>query len=539
MSRLQLNGAMRIGFASIYAWRPHVEHTWYLAQLAKKAGHEVRFLTCDGDLPTCYSQLIHERGRLRECFKCRIGGIRSFARDGVTSIRQCTPRADLNIQPAQASLWAQSSASTLGRFESNEDYESVSFHNLVRSIEPAVAQVYTAAREWMIREELDAVCVFNGRIDVTRAIFEAGKSLGLSVVSHERTWFGNGIQLLPGEHCLGLQSIWKLVIDWREKPLTELQAMRAASLVAKRFLRTNVTEWRAYNLNAVKTPWPISNSRWRFLILPSSMNEIWGHEDWASEWDSPLDALDSVIAYLGLAPSDLVLRCHPNWSEKIGKQDGHMPEAFYTNWARERGVHVITSADRTSTANLIEECDAIIVGVGSAALEAGVLGKTIITTSPSIYHRAGFTFNVHGVRDMNSLDPIKDQLKKCASRLIVSEETMRYALRFAYAMVWRVPQFVNYVKVRQTTEFDYFDEADVERFTRLFTSQELEADDTTYDTFGLTGEDKVLSVVRARKWETLISPLETSRAEKYLSIRRRGVYAWVDPLRRMLKIGDR
>lgn len=530
---------MRIGFTSIYAWRPHVEHTWYLAQLAKKAGHEVRFLTCDGNLPTCYSQLLHERSKLRECLQCRMGGIRSYSRDGVLSLGQCKPYRESNLHPGQARLWAQSSASTLGRFESYHDYVGPAFDALVRRIEPAVTQAYDAAREWMIREKLDAVCLFNGRIDVTRAIFEAARSLSLPVVTHERTWFGNGIQLLPAEHCLGLQSVWRMVKDWRDKPLTKLQALKAASLVASRFLRTNVTEWRAYNLNAVKSPWPVRRARWRFLILPSSMNEIWGHPDWTSNWQTPLKALDAVIHRLGLGSSDLVLRCHPNWSERIGKQNGRLPEEYYSNWARERGIHCIEARDRTSTMHLIEQCDAIVVASGSAALEAGVLGKMVITTSPSIYHLAGFTVNVHGPDEVHNLDRVKAQLDRGADRLPLCDEVARLSLRFAYTMVWRFPQFVSYVRVRQTTKFDYFNGEDLQQFTRLFTHQALAPDDDSYDASGISGENEALSIVRARKWDQLDNPPETDERGDRMLIQRRAVYRWVDLLCRMAKVGDR
>jgi hypothetical protein len=530
---------MRIGFSTIYSFRPHVEHTWYLAHLAKQAGHEVRFLTCDSDLPTCYSQLLHERGKWRECLQCRMGGIRSYTVEGVSSIGQCTPRESSPSMVVRARSWAQSSASTLGRFESEEDYAGESFKDLVSRIEPAVAQAFVAALGWMIREKLDAVCIFNGRIDVTRAILEAAKSLGLPVVSHERTWFGDGIQLLPGEHCLGLQSVWNMVSAWRDKPLTHLQAVRAASLAARRFLQTNLTEWRAYNLNALKAPWPVAHARRRLLILPGSTNEVWGHPDWASGWRTQLDAFDAVIERLGLASSDLVLRCHPNWAEKIGLRDGHLPEAYYSNWASRRGIHCIDATDRTSTMHLIEQCDAIIVASSSAAVEAAVLGKTVISTSPSIYHLAGFTVNVHGPADMEALEQIKARLDQSEERLPVSDLVVRHALRFAYAMVWRIPQFVSHVRARKTTEFDYFDGADLSRFTRLFSRQELEPDDATFDASGVDGEDEVLSVVRGRGWEKLLNPPALAEPSAKILIKRRGVYGWVDPLRRMAKVGDR
>ena len=58
MSRLS---TMRIGFASVYSWRPHVEHLAFLARMVEKAGHETHFLTCDADLDNCYTREM--RGR--------------------------------------------------------------------------------------------------------------------------------------------------------------------------------------------------------------------------------------------------------------------------------------------------------------------------------------------------------------------------------------------------------------------------------------------------------------------------------------------
>ena len=51
---------LRVGFATVYAWRPHVEHLMFLAGLAKQAGHETFFLACDADLPACYTREIRD-----------------------------------------------------------------------------------------------------------------------------------------------------------------------------------------------------------------------------------------------------------------------------------------------------------------------------------------------------------------------------------------------------------------------------------------------------------------------------------------------
>src|SRR5438105_1989428 len=203
---------LRIGFATIYSWRPHVEHLYFLARLAESAGHQAFFLTCDADLPTCYTREMRDRPAWQECLQCRAGGIRSYTATRVSSLGDCAERDHAPARPE----WSHSSASTLGRFESDADFASPEFEAIAARLRPAVQISYQAARAWIREQRLDAVCVFNGRMDTTRAIFEAAKSLGVRVVSLERTWFSDGLQLYPDETCLGLQSVHRLIESWRD-----------------------------------------------------------------------------------------------------------------------------------------------------------------------------------------------------------------------------------------------------------------------------------------------------------------------------------
>lgn len=525
---------MRIGLTSLYAWRPHVEHTHFLANLARAGGHEVRFLTCDGDLPTCYTRQLRDRPAWRECLQCRVGGIRSYEAQGVAAISDFVQRTP--PLPDTASIeWSRSSASTLGRFESDTDFDSGEFRGINASLSPAARMAHDAARQWIVREGLDAVILFNGRMDITRAVFEAARSLGKRVLSHERTWFGDGIQLLPDEHCLGLKTVWQKVSTWRHRPLTESQALKAAALVARRLLKQNRTEWRAYNLQAQPIRWPIPGSRVKALFLPSSTNEIWGHADWQSGWTSPTHAVDAIMARLGLSPADIVMRCHPNWSERIGKRDGRLPEAFYTNWAHERGVHVISSQSTASTMDLIAQCDVLLLQVGSAALEAGVLGKPIITTSPSIYHLGGFTLNVHGPDAANALPTWNDL---GPSAFGTPDAIARHTLRFAYTMVYRIPQFTPFVRARQATRYDYVAGASPDRLTRLLESGKLEADDPTHAP-DQAGEDRVLDRIFRSDWEGILAAALPTAGELPVHLNRRWPLQAIDRIRAMWPAGDR
>ena len=131
---------LRIGFATVYSWRPHVEHAYFLAQLAERAGHEAFFLTCDADLPTCYTREMRDRPAWRECLECRAGGLRSYTSRNLSSIGANALR-DAAVAPIE---WAQSSASTLGRFESDADYASAEFQAILTTPQDRVAIIATA-----------------------------------------------------------------------------------------------------------------------------------------------------------------------------------------------------------------------------------------------------------------------------------------------------------------------------------------------------------------------------------------------------------
>lgn len=527
---------LRIGFASVYAWRPHVEFLMFLARLAQGAGHTVAFLACDGDLPACYTRELRDvRPDWMECLLCRAGGVRSYTGENVSSLGVLAAAPATVLAPELAREWAASSASTLGRFESEADYAGTEFAQLRDRLAPAVALAHSAASAWIAREKLDAICIFNGRIDATRAIFEAARAAGVRVISVERSWAGDGIQLLPEENCLGLQSMHSIVRRWRDQPLTSAQARIAAARIAARLTRTNVTEWRAYNTGGVPAAWPVTGGTRRLLLLPGSLNENWGERGWRSGWPEVTEAYDAIMSRLQLTPADLVLRCHPIWGEKIGKSDGRRPEDYYTQWARSRGVHVIASADRASTMSLIAQCDAVVLASGSAALEAAAMGKQVISTAPSPYHEAGFRTDLTHPDMLPAL--ALDVDLPIAELEVVQERLRRLALRFSYTTTHRMPQYVRHVKAISSFAYRYVPGADPARLIDLIRTGRLEADDraTAPDT---SDEDEVIEKMRCGQWDTL--RLGSHQDEPPTGrVRRRWLFQPIDFVRAKMPVGDR
>lgn len=502
----------------------------YLAGLVETGGHEVRFLTCDADLPTCYTLAFRpHRSAALECTLCRLGGVRSYRKRNISSIGTFGINAPAPEMVARD--WGASSASTISRVESDADYASAEFIALKDKLNVPAAISYEAARAWIDREKLDAVIAFNGRMDATRGIMEAAMDAGIRYISMERTWFGDGLQLLPDESCLGLRSTHRLVEEWSRVPLTGLQARRAAAIIAGRFLRSNTKEWRAYNVSAAVRTWPAQGSR-RVLLVPSSRNEVWGHPDWTDGWPTRLEAYNALIAHWRLSPDDLVLRAHPNWGEMQGKETGIRSENYYRDWAQARGITFIASTSNTSTLGLIEQADAVVVAGGSAALESAAIGKRVLALSASSYSHAGFEESAYGPEEIASIRPLESDISDAERRDIA-----RKALRFVYTCACRAPQYVNYVSCILPTQYKYYAGADPQRIVDLIRSGRLEADDSLYAQ-DPAEEDAVLDMIEAREWQELAESAVATAGSR-IHIRRRPLLRLIDGIRARLPRGDR
>lgn len=521
---------MRVGFISLYSWRPHVEHLYYLAGLVQQAGHEVCYLTCDANMPTCYTrELRPQRSALFECATCRLGGVRSFASRDVTSIGSLLEKQPSSTKGRE---WAASSASTIGRFEADADYGSDEFKAINDRLAVTASIGYDAAKAWIKREKLDAVVTFNGRMDGTRGVMEAAREKGIRVISMERTWFGDGLQLLPDENCLGLKSVNRMVDEWTQVPLTRDQAMRAASLVAARFLRTNTKEWRAYNTSASFENWPISNADAKVLLVPGSRSEVWAHPDWTDNWSSRTASYDALIDHLGLAARDVVLRAHPNWGERIGARTGERSERFFGDWAHSRGIHIVPSAEKISTLGLIEQADVVVVSGGTAALEAGMLGKRIIGLSPSNYQDAGFVENAHGPEDLREIASIDAR-----SQASKAKHVARRTLRFCYASAYRIPQYARYVQCVDPTRYIYFEGADPQRIVDMIITGRLHADDES-GAVDEREEDEVLELVAERRWNDIVRDVPECSPMVPKFVARRPLFRLIDQIRAQMPRGD-
>jgi hypothetical protein len=514
---------MRIGFASIFSYRPHVEHLVYVANLAREAGHEVRFLTCDAQLPYCYTLALKQRGAWSECPKCIAGGLRSY-----TAQVQRLPVASSAFDQ-RARSWAESSAYTVLRIETRAETHSDEFVQLRDRLALGAWRAYTATGRWIESERLDAIVCFNGRMDATRGVCEAAAATSIPYLTVERTWFGDGLQFAINNNALDLSQLDRLNAEYRDAALSRSQARRVARHLAARLLGRNINEWRAYNRSATTASWPAAGGDGpRVLILPGSRNEVEGHPHWRIGWAELTDGIDAVLTAIGAQAADAVLRCHPNWGEPIGRRTGASSERYYSNWARRRGVHVIASRDKASTFDLMRQADIVLVTGGSAAFEASCLGKPVISLTPSTYRTAGIAITVTS----------NDELEALKGPLPAGEQQIRRGLRYAYTHIYRFSQYVEYVQALTTTRYRYFSGADPVRIERMIATGLIEPDDPRVAA-DADGENEVVAQVAGRDWSNLIDAGEPPAQRTESCVRRRRALRWIDFVRELLPKGDR
>lgn len=517
---------MKVGFASLFAFRPHVEHLSYLAHLLEGAGHEIHGFTCDAAVEHCYSLDLRGRSRLRECPACMLGGIRSYPIGNVWSVRRGL-RSPLSAQDLHRIT--VSSVATAQRTETQQELHSPEFLAAQRDLTVPAETIYANGLEWIRKRGLDAVVLFNGRMDMTAALRTACRDASVPFVTVERAWFGHGLLLIPNADCLSLAELGRMSAAYRDVPLTEWQAGFVGRVASDRFRQRNDLEWRLYNQGALSARWPTQAVRdQRALILPSSRNEFEGHPEFECEWRDATLAIDAALEKLGLDPRGCVLRCHPNWAEPIGRNTGWRSEKHWVNWANSRGIHVIAAAERANTYTLINETDIVFVNGSSTGLEAALRGRRVICVGRSLYEEAGFTHNLFDRQDVERLAtaPRHDAML-----------TTRRAMRYLYMFARRFTQYVDNVRARTTLDYEYRDGADAGRLSRMFSTGRLEPDDPRVAQDS-AGEDRVAGAIASADWEALSGWQEADPPGTRVQISRRAALRWVDGARRLMTRGD-
>lgn len=518
-----------IGFINVYPYRPHSHQAYFIKEVILKEFPKSKTysLNCSGHAKTCYLRELKGTGK-SECLKCHFGGLNSFSFDVNESVSEYI-KNDVSIKNGVSNFdynsLVKSSSYTLARIESFEDCESEDALYYQRLLHDGAKDFFIAVTNWIKKNNIELLVLFNGRMDYTRAALESAKSFGIPCITHERPLFGHGLILNLNDNCSSLRNIHRINLDYRDKPLNEKQALYASSLLAQRFVGKNDLEWKKYNdnPNSVST-WPTESKR-KILVCPSSKNELLGHPDWNTPWKNNTDALDLLIDTNKIDASELVVRFHPSWSVCFGKSSARKCIKHYQDWCDKRKVHFIPSESSANTRDLIYLSDIVILNGSNTILEAGALGKPIICLGPSPYTHSKASKDILSYNDLNLLS-IDETIKTNP------QDVIKYTLRYVYSKARREPLFFDAVRSKSVVECDYFEFQSENEISQILNG-ELIVNDAAYS-IDETEESKIVAIFSDFSLDNMLMLSSYSLKDIFndrYSIKRRGLYNVVDFIR--------
>ena len=520
---------MRLGLFSAYAFRPHSEHLAWIGHLARTSGHDVQGLSCDGAAATCYSMELLRRGRLH-CIACSLGDLRGFTEITVRSAR-CFSASEAAGQDFR--LEALTSVRSILRAEDPAELESPRAQAMLDRLSGSMADMAARLLRWIESERLDALLVFNGRMDLTRAAIRAAELAGIRFACVERGSMDTGLRIFPQTDCQALRHEHRLQRLFADQPLRREQAETAASFFAKRFLARPVSEWRTYNPDRERCEWPGSGHGPRILVGPSSRYEMMGEPERELRGDAR-ELIDESIATLGATPGQVVVRGHPVWGEQIAGWSGASSAEHYRSWCRARGYHYIEPTEKIDSLGLMLDADVVVSTGGTIGLEAAALGKPSIVLAPCFYAQGGAVIDCSEQPLQSAPAPLEP-----ATAL----QTARAALRSLYCHTHRFTQFGAFARPARNTQgtvWEYAEGASFEPIDRALRTGWVEpADSDVADDLGCD-ESRIAKCLLDRRFVELASltDLNAASTRPFRPIARTSFARLVQTVRRRKPKGD-
>ena len=196
---------MKIGFASIYPSRPHLKHMVFLVQQAKLLGHEINFLEInhgfENILPKLEENFIK---RTIASLKIKYAGLNGFLNESPDYINNYIKKTSYEIDSSQFMYSARSTVAGKFGISDEKHLDSKKIQKAIKKNLIDIKEAYKASKEWLEIQDFDMVIGFNGRVDITNSIMQACIDRDVPYFSLERSWTGEGVQLIRNGTPLSL-----------------------------------------------------------------------------------------------------------------------------------------------------------------------------------------------------------------------------------------------------------------------------------------------------------------------------------------------
>lgn len=406
----QANTPLRVAIASPYATViPHFETELDIAQQHLDAGDKVDFLYCAGGLSNCDFNPERNQDRCVDCLRRRQMGLELLNPTP-------RPRQQMEFVPLEDQRSRNARPALRLGFETVESliqYEIDGFDigyavlssvvSLCRDPEPdLVAQqplvdrflksanaAYWQTIDFLKREPIDRVYVFNGRFAAMRAILRACQKMKVDCLLHERGCDIKHYELFKNHLPHDLDAIEQAIVQrWHEHADDSKREQIAKSWFTERVDRVE-RGWHSFTKSQQpgRLPEQWSPEPKNISIFCSSDDEFVAiGKEWQNElYPNQVDAISRLATDMLVAQpqTKLYLRVHPNLINVENQRKRQMLALDFPN------LTVIPPDDEIDSYALLKASDIVVSFGSSVGCEAIFWGRPSVLLGPCFYQNLG------------------------------------------------------------------------------------------------------------------------------------------------------
>jgi hypothetical protein len=411
-------------------------------------GDEVVVLGCDGDLPACFPNLVHDLATCIHCASRRRSGLKLLnGRVDARSLLRLHPEDREEIARLPKSFVDLDSlrAFTLDNFDlgwgalsslvsatRDPDPDPRVHDDAIRRLIISAASVYRSVQHHIDELKPDLVYVFNGRFAVTRAVFRAAQSRGVDCYTQERGATFRHYALYKNRLIHDPNYYQELVREfWRDANQEEARIMGAAYFieVSQGINQASRSFVGAQNTSELPAGWDQTKNN--VVVFTSSDDEfvgigdLWNNRLYADQYDG----LTRIIEGLrGDRTLHLYVRLHPN---QAGMRNTAIVKRLLA--LDEPNVTVVAPSSSVSTYALMRAATRVLTFGSTTGIEAVYWGKPSILGGVSHYDKLGAAYTPGTHDELIELlrRPNLPALSKEAA-LMFGYFARSYGLRFRY-----------------------------------------------------------------------------------------------------------
>ena len=393
-------------YAPFAKWGPHLETDLEIAENHLRAGDQVVWVGCGGELEACEPNVEHAA---RDCAKCVGRG-----NAGVALLAGSVERI------RSSDLWSVEDEARVGaiptRFADHDELKAVMLDTfdigyatlssivwcdrdanvdlghktprLGRFLRSA-GMTYLGMRRYLAAHPVDRVYVFNGRMAAPRGALRAAQDLGIPVFVHERGCDVTRYALTPNAMPHEIRAFTQRVNErWESAEPGLLEKTEIAEAWYQRRSKGVIGHWHSFTEQQQdgRLPAGWDESRRNIVLYSSSEYEFASiGEEWKNHlFDVPTEGIVRIAEVLSAAGQvHLAIRMHPN---PDGSQSS---SAALLRGLDLPGVTVVSPESVVCSYALMNAAEKIVVTSSTMGIEASFWGKPSILAGRSLYCELG------------------------------------------------------------------------------------------------------------------------------------------------------